>query len=178
MLPVLARVQPTNPKILIEKVGAMTPVFDAIVDKELKDDIASARALKRDILAVESNHFAESSESVLDPRSVAARVLQQALGPDVFAMPTRRLAKFGTVAQLFNGLLLSQEVDSVLHGHPAFVRSDGLAGVHVDDEVVTLVELVEQGLEGPDVGLGILAQSVRLLEHLPVENLHTLKLDF
>ena len=46
MLPVLARVHPAHSKILIEKVGPVAPVFDAIVDKELKDDIVGTRALK------------------------------------------------------------------------------------------------------------------------------------
>ena len=73
-------------------------------------------------------------------------MLEQALGPDVFTVRPRCLAKFGTVSQFLNGFLLSKEVDSVLDGHPPFVRSDGLLGVHVDDEVVPLVKLVEEGL--------------------------------
>ena len=77
-------VQPTNSEVIIEQVGTMTPVFNAIVDQKFQYDIASTRALERDILTVEGNHFAKASESIFDSCPIAARMLEQSLCSNIF----------------------------------------------------------------------------------------------
>ena len=107
-----------------EQVGAMTTIFDSVVDEKINNDFLGRLDSVVDVLCPGS----ESGRISLDPLShawaIRSGVTSDAAFVTVIYMISGRFGQVGVLSKFSNWWLLFQEVDRLLNSFWTFIRSN------------------------------------------------------